>query len=108
VGCAQAALGELTALGDQWPVLAGQLTRALRQAGEDRLAGAVGGLVVGPSCGCGEGFCRSFHTAPPPRDGYGHGHRTVLLDAPWPGELILDVVDEQIVFVEVIDRPPLD
>jgi hypothetical protein len=32
----------------------------------------------------------------------------VLLDPPWSGMLILDVVDGQIAYVEVLDRDPLD
>jgi hypothetical protein len=39
---------------------------------------------------------------------YGASHRNVALDAPWPGYLILDVVDDEIVYVEVLYRPPLD
>jgi hypothetical protein len=32
----------------------------------------------------------------------------VVLHAPWRGELILDVVGEQIMYVEVLHRPTLD
>jgi hypothetical protein len=37
----------------------------------------------------------------------GDGHRNVCLDPPWPGELILDVVQDDIVYVEVLYRPTL-
>jgi hypothetical protein len=30
-----------------------------------------------------------------------------MLEAPWPGELILDIVQGQIMHVEVLFRPPL-
>ena len=51
-------------------------------------------------------FCQSFYTAPRPDAGYGPGHRNVCLD-PRRGMLVLDVVDGRIMFVEVLDYPPL-
>jgi hypothetical protein len=53
-------------------------------------------------------FCQSFYTQPPPAGAYGPGHRCVALSPHRPGMLVLDVVDDLIMFVEVIDRPPLD
>jgi hypothetical protein len=38
---------------------------------------------------------------------YGGGHRTVCLDALWPGRLILDVVHDDIAYVEVLYRSRL-
>jgi hypothetical protein len=39
-------------------------------------------------------------------------HFAIHVDAsiypPWTGMLIFDVVDDEIVYVEVLDRPPLD
>ena len=61
--------------------------------------------IVAP-CRCADDFCRSFHTAPPPNGPYGPGHRNVTLD-PEQGMIILDVVDDRIMFVEVLDHPPL-
>jgi hypothetical protein len=60
------------------------------------------------SAGCGDDFCQSFGTQPPPAEAYGLGHRNVVLSPSWAGMLVLDVVDDLIMFVEVIDRPPLD
>jgi hypothetical protein len=91
-----------------WPVLAAQLEEALRAADESALADDVGKLRLVQPCTCGEGNCQSFYTAPPSDGSYGTGYRNVLLDAPWPGEFLLDVVDGKIVFVEILDRPPLD
>ncbi len=65
-------------------------------------------LRVVARCGCGDDFCQSFYTAPKPDGAYGPGHRNVLLDPPWSGMLILDVVDGLIAYVEVLDRDPLD
>jgi hypothetical protein len=95
-------------LRDRWPVLAAQIETALRSSDEPALAERVGDLPVVQRCTCGDGFCQSFYTAPPPQGAFGEGHRNVLLDAPWPGFLILDVVGDEIRYVEVLDRPPLD
>ncbi len=97
---------------DQWPVLARQLRAALAGEDEDDLADQVDGLRVVEMCGCGDDFCQSFHTEPPP-DGafpYAEGRaRGVWLEDPgWDGYLILDVVDERITYVEVLYRPQLD
>jgi len=70
-------------LGSRWPRLAAELTT-------------------------GDDFCRSFYTQPPPAGAYGPRHRNVALSPMGPGVLILDVVDDVIMFVEIIDRPSLD
>lgn len=93
---------------DLWPGLAGQLRIALIAGGEGALVTQVEALVVVELCGCGDSFCQSFYTAPRPRGAYGAGHRNVLLDPPWPGMLILDLVNDQIVYVEVLYRDSLD
>jgi hypothetical protein len=93
---------------DRWPVLAGQLREALLAGGEPDLASTMAALEVVDPCGCGDVFCQIFYTAPKPDGAYGPGHRNVALVAPWAGMLILDVVGDKIVFVEVLDRGPLD
>ena len=93
---------------DRWPLLGRQLRDALVAEGEDALVPQVEALHVVAECGCGDDFCQSFYTAPKPDGAYGPGHRNVLLDPPWSGMLILDVVDGQIAYVEVLDRDPLD
>ncbi len=98
----------MTKVVDQWPVLAGQLERALKIDGHLDLATQVKELTVLEDCGCGDSFCQSFYTAPKPEGSYGPGHSNLLLEPPWPGWLILDVVDGRIMFVEVLHRPPLD
>lgn len=57
-------------------------------------------------CGCGDDFCQSFYTEARSDAPYGPGHRTVCLPAKG-GMLNLDVVNGRIMFVEVIDLPPL-
>jgi hypothetical protein len=94
---------------DRWPTLASELRAALVAEGEAALDDGVGDLVVVQMCGCGDDFCQSFYTAAPPEGAWGVGHRNVMLDPPWPGYLILDVVDEATTYVEVLFRPtPLD
>ncbi|GIF69014.1 hypothetical protein Ais01nite_70490 [Asanoa ishikariensis] len=88
-----------------WPTFAAELAAALDEPG---LKDQVDRLRVVEECGCGDDFCRSFHTAPKPTGPYSAGHRNLELPAPWPGYLILDVVDDEIVFVEVLYRSPLN
>ncbi|GIF22416.1 hypothetical protein BJ973_002739 [Actinoplanes tereljensis] len=92
---------------DRWPRLAAELADALREEGEDDLAEQAAGLRVLQQCDCGDDFCQSFYTQPPPDGAYGPGHRNIGLSPEKPGMLVLDVVDTQIMYVEVIDRPPL-
>ena len=91
----------------RWPHLAVELATALRQAGEAGLVDQAARLRVLQPCGCGDDFCQSFYTQPPPVGAYGPGHRNIGLSPLRAGMLILDVVDDVIMFVEVIDRPPL-
>jgi hypothetical protein len=88
---------------DILPQLAAELAAGLRGAGEDALAGQVASLRLVARSGCGDAFCASFHTAPPPRGAYGEGHRNVEVPVP-KGVVILDVVQDRVVFVEVLDR----
>jgi hypothetical protein len=91
----------------QWPHLAAELVTALRAEGEHDLADRVDTLGVLHQCACDDDFCQSFYTAPKPTGPYGPGHRNVSLSPAEPGYLILDVVDDAIMYVEVLYRPPL-
>ena len=99
---AQAALRRTT-----WPIFATELAAVLIAHGEDRLTEQVERLRIVELCGCGDDFCQSFYTAPKPPGAHGNGHRNVGLTAPWPGYLILDVVRDDIVYVEVLYRSSL-
>jgi hypothetical protein len=90
-----------------YPDLVAELARLLAAEGERSLAAAVPDLRLVAECGCGDGFCQSIRTAEhEPGTPYGPGHRNVIL---WPdiGDLVLDVVYERIVYVEILDRPPM-
>ncbi|MCL2586450.1 MAG: hypothetical protein FWE35_28815 [Streptosporangiales bacterium] len=91
---------------DVFPEFSAELVTLLEEEGERELSGRARDLRLVMDCGCGEDFCQSFYTAPPPDGAYGPGHRCVpLTPAGWL--LVLDVVGEQIMFVEILDRPPL-
>ena len=92
---------------DKWPRLVAELATALRDEGESDLANQVDALHVLEECGCDDAFCQSFYTAPKPSGAYGPGHRNIGLNPSEPGYLILDVVNDVIMFVEVLYRPPL-
>lgn len=93
---------------ERWPRFSDELAAALIAAGEHALAAHVAVLAVVELCACGDDFCQSFATAMPPEGAYGDGHANLELEAPWPGYLILDLVDDRIVFVEVLYREPLN
>ena len=90
-----------------WPVFAGELAAALEACDEAALKDQVERLRIVEVCSCDDDFCQSFSTVPQGPGPYGDGHRNVCLEAPWPGHLILDVVHDDIVYVEVLYRSPL-
>jgi hypothetical protein len=91
----------------RWPVLAAELESALRAAAEPGLADQVATLQEVATCDCGDDFCQSFYTQPEPDGAYGPGHRNIVLSPDGPGMLVLDVVKDQIMYVEIVSRPPL-
>ncbi|MFG2039079.1 hypothetical protein [Dactylosporangium sp. NPDC048998] len=90
-----------------WPDFAAELVAALDACGEAGLKEQIEQLRIVEVCSCNDDFCQSFRTAPKLPGPYGDGHRNVCLDAPWPGYLILDVLHDDIVYVEVLYRTPL-
>ena len=92
---------------EKWPHLGAELATALGDEGESDLANQVDTLHVLERCGCADDFCQSFYTAPKPTGAYGSGRRNVCLSPFKPGYLILDVVNDAIMYVEVLYRPPL-
>lgn len=92
---------------DVFPDLIAELTDLLEEEGEHELAICAWDLRLVGDCGCGDDFCQSIRTADHPEgQPYGPGHRCVPL-SPEKGMLVLDVVDARIVYVEIIDRPPM-
>ncbi|MFF4350153.1 hypothetical protein [Streptomyces sp. NPDC001530] len=92
---------------DVFPDLVAELTTLLEDEGERELAVSARDLRLVGECGCGDDFCQSLRTADHPQgQPYGTGHRCVPL-LPSEGMLCLDVVDGRIMYIEVIDRPPM-
>ncbi|WP_197034640.1 hypothetical protein [Glycomyces sp. NRRL B-16210] len=90
-----------------YPELVEELSRLLEGIGERYLSVSVRQARMIAPCECGDGFCQSIRTAEhEPGAPYGPGHRNVMLD-PEEGMLILDVVDERIVYIEVLFRAPM-
>jgi hypothetical protein len=89
-----------------FPALDRELQLGLREVGRDDLAAQVDALQIHDVCGCEDGFCTSFYTGPRPQGGWAPGHENVLPDVP-SGMVVLDVVDGEIRFVEVLDRGDL-
>lgn len=103
IWCVEELLLVAQVLGD----VAAEVADCLRDAGEPGLAGSVPRLRFYGRCTCGDCFCQGFYTAPRPAGAYGPGHRNVCL-SPTAGMLILDVVDNRIMFVEVLYRPDVE
>ncbi|MFI8813389.1 MULTISPECIES: hypothetical protein [unclassified Streptomyces] len=92
---------------DAFPDLIAELIALLEDEGERELAICAWDLRLVDECGCGDGFCQSIRTADHPQgQPYGSGHRCVPL-LPSKGMLILDVVDGRIMYIEILDRPPM-
>lgn len=91
----------------RWPVFAAELHHALLLEGETALAATVDELRVFELCGCDDDFCQSFFSAERPNGRYGEGHWSLELEPPWSGMLILDVVNDAVIYVEVLFRAPL-
>lgn len=92
---------------ERWPVFADELHHALLHEGQTALAATVDELRVVGLCNCGDDFCQSFFTAERPDGTFGAGRWSLELEPPWAGMLNLDVVDDVIVYVEVLYRAPL-
>lgn len=93
-------------LKDASPELAAEIESLLRKDGLTDLAEQVTALRIVEFCDCGELNCATFYTAPKPKRGYGPSHENEVLDSE-VGLLVLDVVEQQIVCVEILDRPEI-
>jgi hypothetical protein len=91
---------------DILPAFATELRDLLVKAERVDLAGKIATLEIVERCRCDDEFCSSFYTAPKPNGAYGPGHSNLIL-SPNEGMIILDLVDNEIRYVEVIDRRDL-
>jgi hypothetical protein len=86
-----------------FPAFVVELVDLCRRAGRPELGEQIPELSVVARCTCGQNNCAHFYTVPPPLDSYPPGHRNLVLPAK-RGLIVLDLVDEQVVAVEVLDR----
>lgn len=91
-------------LGRALPELTTEIVGLLRAGGESALARRFEFQPFYQWCPWEDDFCQSFYTQPPPEGSFGPGHRTVCLE-PATGMINIDVVGDDIRYVEVLDRP---
>ena len=91
-------------LKDVLPNLNDELKILLNKDEKFDLAEKVDSLRIFEKCNCKENSCASFYTAPKPNGSFGKGHENLILNAEY-GMLVLDVVNNEIKFVEILNRP---
>ncbi len=83
------------------PAFAAELENGLREIERPDLAEQVPGLQIREVCKCEVEGCASFYTAAPMRRWFRRGKQVPV------GELVVDTIDGEIVYVEVLNRPDL-
>jgi hypothetical protein len=92
-------MGDRPLVRDVLPGLAAELERSLGELGRPELARQVGSLRIWAACPCEVEGCGSFYTALPMKRWFRRGK-----DVP-VGDLVVNTIDGDIVFVEVLGRP---
>jgi hypothetical protein len=92
-------MGERPLLRERAPAFSAELEEALRSEGRPELADQVATLRITALCACEVEGCASFSTALPMKRWFRRG---ALVPA---GDLVVNTIDGEIVFVEVLDRP---
>jgi hypothetical protein len=92
-------MGERPLLRERAPAFSAELEEALRSEGRPELADQVATLRISALCACEVEGCASFSTALPMKRWFRRG---ALVPA---GDLVVNTIDGEIVFVEVLDRP---
>lgn len=82
------------------PELAAELDRLLREQGRPDLADQLPGLRITAACPCEIEACGSFHTGRPMKRWFRRGKQV-----PVGEKVVLDTIDGEIVYVEVLDWP---
>jgi hypothetical protein len=91
-------------LAEVLPEFSTELTHLLEQNDEPELARQVTTLRIVKKCGCRNDFCSSFYTRREPRRAPGQDIRSISLEPSSSGIVILDVVCDEICFIEVLYR----
>ena len=92
-------MGERPLLRERAPAFAVELAESLRAAGRPELAAQVHALRISALCACEVEGCASFSTVLPMKRWFRRG---ALVPA---GDLVVNTIDGEIAFVEVLDRP---
>lgn len=92
-------MGERPLVCDVLPGLAAELERSLEELGRPELARQVGSLRIWSVCPCEVEGCGSFFTALPMKRWFRRGKEVPI------GDLVVNTIDGDIVFVEVLGRP---
>ncbi len=94
-------MGDRPLVRDVLPGLADELERSLGELGRPELAQQVGSLRLWAVCPCEVEGCGSFYTALPMKRWFRRGKEVVV------GDLAVNTIDGDIVFVEVLGRPDI-
>jgi hypothetical protein len=86
-------------LRERAPAFAAELEQALRAEGKPELADQVEGLRITALCQCEVEGCASFSTVLPMKRWFRRGALVPV------GDLVVNTIDGEIAFVEVLDRP---
>jgi hypothetical protein len=92
-------MGDKPLVRERLPALAVELERLLREQDRPDLAEQVASLRIVAVCHCEVEVCGSFYTAWPMKRWFRRGKQVVVDD------LVVDTIDGEIVFVEVLGRP---
>ncbi len=92
-------MSEAPLVRDALPGLAAEVESSLTELGRPDLAGQLSELRVAAVCPCEVEGCGSFYTARPIRRWFRRGRQIDL------GDVVVDTIDGEIVFVEVLGRP---
>ena len=92
-------MGHRPLVRDVLPGLADELERSLGELGRPELAQQVRSLRLWAVCSCEVEGCGSFYTVLPMKRWFRRGKEVPV------GELVVNTIDGDIVFVEVLGRP---
>ena len=92
-------MGDAPLVSEVLPGLAAELERSLAELGRPDLAGQIRSLRVRAPCPCDVEGCGSFSTGLPMKRWFRRGKLVPV------GDVVLNTIDGEIVFVEVLGRP---
>ncbi len=92
-----------TTIAELFPAFSRELEEMLDNMGRSDLVEKIPDLPIVARCKCAQNNCAHFYTAPPPAGQYPSGHFNILLPAK-KGLIVLDLIDNDVVAIEVLDR----